>query len=46
VNLGGANPGQSQTFVGRRNNAFTMSNVSWVTVDGFQVTRADDRAST
>jgi len=44
VNVGGANPGSTPTFVGRRNYAFAISAASWVTVDGFQCLRADDRA--
>jgi len=43
VNLGGGNPGSSPTFVGHRNYSFVISGASWVTVDGFQATRADDR---
>jgi parallel beta-helix repeat protein len=44
VNAGGVNPGVFQTRVGRRSFAFTMNGKSWVTVEGFEITRADDRA--
>jgi len=43
VNLGGANPGLSQTLVGRRNFGFNMFSKSWVTIDGFEVTRTESR---
>lgn len=44
VNAGGNNPGVFQTRVGRRSFAFSLTGKSWVTVEGFEVTRADDRA--
>ncbi len=43
VNLGGANPGSLATLVSRRSHAFTMSNRSFVTLDGFGVLRTNDR---
>jgi len=44
VNLGGANPGTHQTFVGRRGSGFVIDGASRVRVEGFTVTRADDKA--
>ncbi|MBI3607785.1 MAG: right-handed parallel beta-helix repeat-containing protein, partial [Nitrospirae bacterium] len=44
VNAGGGNPGTHQTMVGRRTNGFYLSSKSWVTIDGFIVTRTEDRA--
>ena len=43
VNLGGTNPGLRQTLVGRRNYGFNMFSKSWVTIDGFEVTRTESR---
>ena len=43
VNLGGENPGDHATFVGRRNNAFNLASRSWVTIEGFEITRTEDR---
>ncbi|MBI3608695.1 MAG: PKD domain-containing protein [Nitrospirae bacterium] len=44
VNAGGGNPGSHQTLVGRRTYGFRLSGRSWVTIDGFTVTRSEDRA--
>ena len=44
VNLGGANPGSRQTLVGRRLYGFRLTGLSWVQVDGFTVTRSEDKA--
>ena len=43
VNLGGTNPGLRQTLVGRRLYGFNMFSKSWVTIDGFEVTRTEGR---
>jgi parallel beta-helix repeat protein len=43
VNLGGANPGSQQTFVGRRRYGFNVFTKSFIKIIGFEVTRADDR---
>ena len=43
VNLGGMNPGSRQTLVGKRSYGFSMFAKSWVTIDGFEVARSDDR---
>ena len=43
VNLGGDNPGQHDTQVGRRSYGFSIFAKSWVTVDGFTITRSEDR---
>ena len=42
VNIGGDNPGVHETFVGSRANGFRLSGDSWVTIDGFTVTRTED----
>jgi parallel beta-helix repeat protein len=42
VNIGGDNPGLHQTFVGRRLNGFRVNARSFVVIDGFEVTRAED----
>jgi parallel beta-helix repeat protein len=44
VNLGGGNPGVRQTAVGRRLYGFRITNQSWVEIDGFAVTRTEDKA--
>ena len=44
VNAGGGNPGGRQTFVGRRSYGFRLSGKSYVTIEGFAVTRTEDRA--
>ncbi len=44
VNAGGGNPGTHQARVGRRNYGIYLPGRSWVTVDGFSVTRTEDRA--
>jgi parallel beta-helix repeat protein len=44
VNAGGGNPGTHQILVGRRSYGFRLSGRSWVTIDGFTVTRTEDRA--
>lgn len=43
VNLGGANPGAQQTFVGRRKYGVSIYTKSFIKVIGFEITRADDR---
>ena len=43
VNLGGANPGTRQTRVGRRSYGFNVFTKSFVTVDGFEITRHESR---
>jgi hypothetical protein len=43
VNLGGTNPVLRQTLVGRRNYGFNLFSKSWVTVEGFEVTRTESR---
>lgn len=43
VNLGGTNPGLRQTLVGRRLYGFNIFSKSWVTIDGFEVTRTESR---
>jgi parallel beta-helix repeat protein len=45
VNVAGANPGASTTYVGRRASAFVVSGRSWITIEGFTSLRADDRAN-
>src|SRR5262249_43793464 len=44
VNAGGGNPGTHQARVGRRANAFVLAGKSWITIDGFTVTRTEDRS--
>jgi parallel beta-helix repeat protein len=44
VNVAGANPGASTTYVGRRASAFVVAGRSWITIEGFTSLRADDRA--
>ena len=44
VNAGGGNPATRACAVGRRTNALTMSGRSWVTIEGFTLTRTEDRA--
>ena len=44
VHAGGGNPAARQARVGRRENGFSLYAVSWVTIDGFTVTRTEDRA--
>ena len=43
VNLDGEEPGDHEVWVTRRNLGFTMANRSFVTVDGFEITRTNDR---
>jgi len=43
VNLGGDNPGAHETLVGRRNYGFNIFSKSFVTMDGFEITRTEDR---
>lgn len=43
VNAGGGNPGTRALFVGRRSHAFYLSGQSWVKIDGFTVTRTEDK---
>jgi len=44
VNVGGENPGSHDILVGRRANAFRIAGQSWVVIEGFEITRADDSA--
>lgn len=44
VNAGGGNPAAHRTAVGHRRFGFHISGRSWVTIDGFVVTRQDDKA--
>jgi parallel beta-helix repeat protein len=44
VNLGGDSPANHVTLVGRRNSSFRLFSRSWVTIEGFESVRADDRA--
>jgi PKD repeat protein len=41
VNLGGDNPGTHETLVGRRDYGFALYGRSWVTIDGFTITRTN-----
>lgn len=43
LNVGGMNPGSRQILVGKRSYGFSMFAKSWVTIDGFEITRSDDR---
>ena len=43
VNAGGGNPGSHQTQVGHRLYGFYASGKTWVAIDGFTVTRCEDR---
>ena len=43
VNAGGGNPATHQAFIGRRRFGFTLPARSFVTIDGFEVTRTEDR---
>jgi hypothetical protein len=43
VNLGGDNPGQHDTWVGKRSYGFSIFAKSYVTVDGFTIMRTEDR---
>ncbi len=43
VNVGGTNPGLRQTLVGRRSYGFNMFSKTWVTIDGFEITRAESK---
>jgi parallel beta-helix repeat protein len=42
VHIGGDNPGLHETFVGRRNNGFRVNARSWISIEGFHVTRCED----
>ena len=44
VNAGGGNPGLHNVQASRRANAFVISNKSWITIQGFTVTRTDERS--
>jgi hypothetical protein len=44
VNAGGGNPGSRKLLIGRRSNGFNLFAKSWVTIDGFEVTRTESRA--
>jgi parallel beta-helix repeat protein len=43
VNLSGVNPGSRATFVGHRNYGFNLSTKTFVTLNGFEITRTQDR---
>jgi parallel beta-helix repeat protein len=43
VNLGGDNPGTHNTLVGHRLYGFNIFSKSWVTIDGFEITRVESR---
>jgi parallel beta-helix repeat protein len=43
VNLGGTSPGTHQTLVGRRSYGFNLPTRSFVTLDGFEMTRQESR---
>ena len=43
VNLGGDNPGTHTTLVGHRLHGFNIFSKSWVTIDGFEITRVESR---
>ncbi len=43
VNIGGDDPGSHLTLIGRRLHGFRLSSRSFVTVEGFDVMRTDDR---
>ncbi len=43
VNAGGGNPATHQLAVGRRQNALVLNGRSWVTVEGFTITRTEER---
>ena len=43
VNLGGDSPTTRMTLVGVRQNGFKLSSRSWVIIDGFEITRSEDR---
>ena len=43
VNLGGVNPGSRATFVGHRNYGLNIFTKTFVTMDGFEITRTQDR---
>jgi PKD repeat protein len=43
INAGGGNPATHQARIGRRNYGFTMPTRSYATIDGFEVTRTEDR---
>ena len=44
VNIGGPNPGSQTTFVGRRTAGVRLTGRSWVHIQGFTVTRTEDKA--
>ncbi|HVE25712.1 MAG TPA: right-handed parallel beta-helix repeat-containing protein, partial [Sporichthya sp.] len=43
VNAGGGNPGAHVLLVGHRTYGFSVNAKSWVTIDGFDVSHAEDR---
>jgi parallel beta-helix repeat protein len=43
VNLGGDHPGNHVVDVGRRFHGFLLNGQSWVTIDGFEIVRAENR---
>ncbi len=44
VNVGGGNPGAQQLMVGKRLSAFLLPARSWVTLQGFTITRTEDKS--
>ena len=42
ANVGGGNPGGQEIMVGRRPDGIRLDGGSWITIDGFTVTRIDD----
>ena len=43
VNIGGDNPGGHETLIGRRSHGFRLSGNSWITIDGFNVKRTENK---
>ena len=43
VNVGGASPASHQVMVGHRKNGFVAYAEEWITIEGFTVTRMEDR---
>lgn len=44
LNLAGENPGRHEVLVGRRSSGVRVGGRSWVTIEGFEIRRADDNA--
>ena len=43
VNIGGDNPGAHDAVIGRRAHGFRLAGDSWITIDGFMITRTEDK---